>query len=174
MKKALVVMGVAGCGKSSLARAIANARQWRLIEGDDFHSTTNREKMSKGIALTDEDRSDWLNALGLEIQKYPEGAVLACSALKKSYRDRLRSYSADLHFAFLEIEKVEAQQRVEARAATHFFSASLVDTQFATLEIPLGEPNVIGLNATERLDVLVNQVMQWLERPQPNRSSAWV
>jgi gluconokinase len=163
----IVIMGVAGCGKSSLAQALARAESCALIEGDDFHSPASREKMSQGIALTDEDRAGWLSVLAAEIQKHTEGVVLTCSALKKSYRDRLRQSVPTLQFAFLEIGREEAQRRVVARAASHFFNAGLVDNQFATLESPVGEAGVIRLDATEPLETLQAQVSQWLRRQVP-------
>src|SRR3989344_5069599 len=86
----LVVMGVAGCGKSSLGAALAQAEGLPLIEGDDHHSPASREKMRQGIALTDEDLEGWLATLGQLLQAHPHGAVLTCSSLKKAYRDRLR------------------------------------------------------------------------------------
>ena len=89
----LVVMGVSGCGKSRVAAAVAGRLGLPIIEGDDFHSEDNRGRMRSGIALTDEDRAGWLDRLGAELQRRPDGAVLACSALKASYRDRLRAAS---------------------------------------------------------------------------------
>ncbi len=163
----IVIMGVSGCGKSSLAHALAQAEGCALIEGDDFHSPSSREKMSNGIALTDEDRAGWLAVLTAEIQKHPDGVVLTCSALKMAYRERLRQGSPGLKFAFLDIAKSEAQRRVIARAASHFFNAALVDNQFATLESPVGEPGVIRLDATESLDALQAQLSQWLHRAKP-------
>ena len=157
-------MGVAGCGKSSLASALAVAEGCTLIEGDHFHSAASREKMSQGIALTDADRAGWLSVLVAEIQKHPQGVVLTCSALKKAYRDRLRQSTPELRFAFLDIDKAEAQRRVIARAASHFFNAALVDNQFATLESPVGEPGVVRLDATQPLDTLQAQVSQWLQQ----------
>jgi len=162
MRPMLVIMGVAGCGKSSLAQALAQAESCTLIEGDDFHSPASRDKMSKGIALTDDDRAGWLSVLAAEIQKHPQGVILTCSALKKAYRDRLRSSVPALQFVFLEIDREEAQRRVIARAASHFFNAGLVDNQFATLESPVGETGVIRLDATAPLDTLQAQVSQWL------------
>jgi gluconokinase len=157
-------MGVSGCGKSSLASALAQVLGCTLIEGDHFHSPANREKMSNGIALTDADRAGWLSVLVGEIQKHPDGVVLTCSALKKAYRDRLRQSTPELKFAFLGIDKAEAQRRVIARAASHFFNAALVDNQFATLESPVGEPGVIQLDATQPLETLQVQVSQWLQQ----------
>lgn len=164
MGTTLVIMGVAGCGKSSLASALAEAEGCTLIEGDHFHSPASREKMSQGIALTDADRAGWLTVLVGEIRKHPQGVVLTCSALKKAYRERLRESTPELKFAFLDIDKSEAQRRVIARAALHFFNAALVDNQFATLESPVGEPGVLRLDATEPLETLQAQVSQWLQQ----------
>jgi gluconokinase len=132
MNADLVVMGVAGCGKSSLAAEVARAEALTLIEGDAFHSADSVDKMSRGIELTDADRVGWLDRLGAELQAHPHGVVLACSALRRAYRERLRQASPGLRFAFLEIDRDAALVRVNARVCEHFFSASLVDSQFAT------------------------------------------
>jgi gluconokinase len=88
--------------------------------------------------------------------------VLACSALKKTYRDHLRASASDIHFIFLELDRAEAQRRVATRSASHFFSASLVGNQFDTLESPVGEAEVLVLDATDERDVLHLQVIEWL------------
>lgn len=91
MKKSVIVMGVAGCGKSSLGAMLAEGMGVTLVEGDDYHSPTSREKMSQGIPLTDADREGWLETLGELLRQSTDGAVLTCSSLKKAYRDRLRA-----------------------------------------------------------------------------------
>jgi gluconokinase len=162
----LIVMGVAGCGKSSLARTVADALGLPLVEGDEHHSEANRARMAQGIALTDADRQDWLATLGRLLQAHPQGVVLTCSALKRAYREQLRAASPGLRFAFLDITPAAAARRVAARAS-HFFSASLVDSQFATLESPVGEPGVLRLDAELPLAVLQQQVQQWLQPETP-------
>ena len=162
MQDSVVVMGVAGCGKSTVGAALSRALGLPLVEGDDFHSTASRQKMNQGIALTDADRDGWLDTLSAELRRRPHGAVLTCSALKRSYRDRLRAASAGLRFVFLDVERDAAVQRVAARAGAHFFSASLVDSQFATLESPVGEPGVLRVDALEPLASLQAQVGAWL------------
>lgn len=157
----IVIMGVSGCGKSSLGEAVALATGLPLVEGDDHHSPANRDKMARGIALTDADRADWLATLGAQLQARPSGAVVTCSSLKRAYRDRLRQAAPGLRFVFLEIGRAEAQARVSARAA-HFFSTSLVDNQFATLESPVGEGGVMRLDATLPLAQLQTTVTDWL------------
>jgi gluconokinase len=173
MSLKIVIMGVAGCGKSSLAKALAVAEACTLIEGDDFHSPPSREKMAQGIALTDADRASWLNLLANELEKKGQGVVLTCSALKKAYRDRLRQSAPGLQFAFLDISREEAQRRVIARSATHFFNAGLVDNQFETLESPVGEPGVICLDATSSPSVLQAQVSQWLRESAESQQTEW-
>ena len=155
-------MGVAGCGKSSLGAAVARALGIPLIEGDNFHSASSRGKMSQGIALTDADRAGWLDTLCDQLRAYPEGVVMTCSALKKVYRDRLRKAAPALRFAFLEISRNDAQARVQARAKEHFFATTLVDSQFATLEVPTGEAGVLRLDAMAPLAELQAQVAAWL------------
>jgi gluconokinase len=160
MNNTLVVMGVAGCGKSSLGAALALSLGVPLIEGDDFHSPSSREKMRQGIALTDADRAGWLDTLAQQLQSHPNGVVLTCSALKRRYRERLRAARADLHFVFLDITAELAAARVAARAS-HFFSTTLVASQFATLESPVGEPGVLALDASQAPHTLLQQVNAW-------------
>jgi gluconokinase len=161
----IVIMGVAGCGKSSLGAVVAQATGFPLVEGDDHHSASNREKMQSGMPLTDADRDGWLTRLGQELQHHlygtSQGAVLTCSALKLGYRQRLRAAVPGLRFVFLDIGRADAQARVAARSA-HFFSASLMDSQFATLEVPTGEPGVLRVDAMAPLTQLQAQVSTWL------------
>jgi gluconokinase len=157
----IVIMGVAGCGKSSLAALVAQSSHLKLVEGDDHHSEASRAKMRQGIALNDADRDGWLTTLSDLLVAHPQGIVLSCSALKKAYRDRLRLASPGLRFAFLDISRDAAQARVSARAHEHFFSSSLVESQFATLESPIGEPGVLRLDALAPLNQLQAQVNAW-------------
>ena len=158
----MVVMGVSGCGKSSLGAALARDCALPLIEGDDFHPAENVSKMRAGIALTDADRADWLATLGQELAGRRQGAVLTCSALKRDYRDRLRAAVPGLRFVFLELTPQEAERRVASRAGEHMFPASLVANQFATLESPVGEAGVLAVDAAAPLPELVAQVRAWL------------
>ncbi len=158
----VVFMGVAGCGKSSAGQALALAIHLPLIEGDEFHPASNQEKMRQGLPLTDADRADWLTTLGHTLAQHPSGAVLTCSALKRRYRDRLRSLVPNLRFVFMDIDPVTAHQRVTARAGVHLFPPSLVDSQFAALESPVGEPAVLRVDATLPLATLSQTVAAWL------------
>ena len=156
-------MGVAGCGKSSVGSALAQMLGARLIEGDDYHSEANREKMSRGIPLTDADRAGWLGDLGRALGE-SGSRVLTCSALKKTYRDRLRAAAPGLRFVFLRVGLEEARRRVAARAAGHFFSASLVDSQFAILESPETEPDVFTVDARESISHIVSKAFAKLSK----------
>ncbi len=159
----VVVMGVAGCGKSSLAAALATAEGLPMIEGDDFHSEANRQKLRAGTALTDSDREAWLGALAAELACRPGGAVLSCSALKYRYREGLRAAAPGLRFVFLAIGEVAAEARVRARSGGHFFNASLVPNQFAVLEPPHGEPGVLTLDALRPVSELQQAASRWLQ-----------
>jgi gluconokinase len=162
MQGCVVVMGVAGCGKSSLGAAVATALGLPFVEGDAFHSPASRDKMRRGIALTDADRESWLAALADVLGRHPGGAVLACSALRRAYRERLRAASPGLRFLFLALDPAEARRRVATRGAAHFFPAALVESQFATLEPPVDEPGVLPLDATRPLPELAAQALAWL------------
>jgi gluconokinase len=163
----LVVMGVAGCGKSSLGAALAAVESLALIEGDDFHSAENRQKMVAGSPLTDADRDGWLDALAAELRRHPAGCVLTCSALKRRYRERLRAAAPGLRFVFMAIGREDAERRVAARAGWHFFNRTLVASQFEALELPEGEPGVLTLDATRPLDALRVDVVRWLHQRAP-------
>ncbi|WP_229256048.1 gluconokinase [Duganella fentianensis] len=151
-----VVMGVSGSGKSSVGQQLAQALQCPFIEGDAFHSPANIARMSSGIALSDADRADWLEALGDEIRRVRQqhgGYVLSCSALKRAYRDRLRQADPALRFAHLHGEAALLAQRMAGRNA-HFMPPSLLASQLAALQ-PL-EADEAGLvldirHSTEQL-----------------------
>jgi gluconokinase len=134
----VVVMGVAGCGKSAVGQRMAQQLGLPLIEGDDFHPKRNIHKMQQGIALTDDDRADWLRLLGEQLAAQPAGAVLTCSALKRAYRDTLRAAVPGLRFVHLAITQAESLRRVGARPG-HFYPPSLVASQFEALQDPAGE-----------------------------------
>jgi gluconokinase len=162
MGLSIVFMGVSGCGKSSVAAAVSAELGLPLVEGDDYHSSASRDKMKRGIALTDDDRSQWLEELAAILRAHHAGIALTCSALKRAYRQRLRRASPVLRFVFLDLDQDAAQRRVEARAKDHFFPSGLVASQFATLEPPLGEPGVLRVDATAPLHELQATVTRWL------------
>lgn len=160
-------MGVAGCGKSTFGQALAKACGLPWIEGDDFHSAQAKAKMAAGTPLDDQDRAGWLLTLVEQIQKHPQGCVIGCSALKRSYRDVLRK-AGEVRFAYLYLTRDEAHRRVRSRAG-HFFSDTLVASQFDTLEDPSAEADVIALDATHATAQLVEHTFTLL-RSVPNRA----
>ena len=164
-KVALVIMGVSGCGKSSAGQAIAQQLNWELVEGDSYHSAQSVAKMQAGTPLTDEDREGWLDRLAQRLAQASSthGLVLTCSSLKRKYRDQLRA-AQQLGFVFLELDYDTALERVQTRAQ-HFFSPHLVANQFATLEDPRQESDVLTLNATLPLNTIAQKVQLWLQEP---------
>jgi gluconokinase len=160
--ESIVIMGVAGCGKSSLGAAVARATGLPLVEGDDHHSASNLEKMQSGVPLTDADRDGWLATLCEQLRAHPDGVVMTCSALKRAYRARLRQAAPGIRFVFMDIAREQAQSRVAARAHAHIFPTTLVDSQFATLESPVGEPGVLRVDALSPLPQLQADVTAWL------------
>lgn len=171
---ALVVMGVSGCGKSSVGAAVAELAGARLIEGDSFHPAGNIAKMSAGIPLDDDDRAGWLARLGEEMARtLKEGAVpvLTCSALKLKYRDALRAAVPGLGFVFLDLTREMAARRVAERPG-HFMPASLIDSQFAALERPSGEALTLTLDATLPLSEMAPRVVEWWRTSAAARAGA--
>ncbi len=160
----VVVMGVSGCGKSTFGEALARELGWRFVEGDSFHPAKNVEKMSAGIPLDDQDRLPWLEGLAAEIGKDAAkglSSILGCSALKRAYRDILRTGSADVFFIHLHGDPELLAARVGHRPG-HFFPRTLFKSQLDTLE-PLAADEAgavidIGLSAADQiraaLDVL--------------------
>ena len=131
-------MGVSGSGKTLIGSGFARALGVDFVEGDDYHPAENVERMASGIALTDSDRAAWLRSLADrlgEANVAGTGLVMSCSALKKSYRDVLRSGAHDLQFVFLLGERTLLADRIASRRG-HFMPASLLDSQLATLEEP--------------------------------------
>ena len=158
----VVIMGVAGCGKSSFAAALSQTLGWQLSEGDEYHPPENVAKMRAGIPLTDEDRAGWLQVLAEALVQRGPRAVLTCSALKKSYRDSLRHGVPDLRFVHLELTREQSIARVTHRPG-HYFQPTLVDSQFAALEKPVHEAGVLTVDATLPIETIQAQVCAWLQ-----------
>lgn len=127
----IVVMGVSGAGKTTVARALAAALGWRFLEADDLHSQANVDKMRRGEPLDDADRAPWLAQVAAEMSALTDG-VVACSALKKVYRDRLR-VRPDVRFVLLDVPRPLLEQRLAQRRG-HHMPPSLLPSQLATLE----------------------------------------
>ncbi|MGH7651797.1 MAG: gluconokinase [Gemmatimonadaceae bacterium] len=136
-----VVMGVAGSGKSLIGGALAHSLEVDFVDGDDLHSARNIKRMASGTPLTDKDREAWLRAIAKKIEKAKKagtGLVVACSALKRSYRDVLRSAAPDARFIFLNGPRELIAERLANRGG-HFMPPSLLESQFAALEEPSPE-----------------------------------
>lgn len=132
----VVVMGVSGCGKSTVGALLADELGVPFLDADSLHPQANRAKMAAGIPLTDDDRWPWLRVVGTTLAAAPDGAVVACSALRRGYRDLLRAAVPDLRFVHLVGTRDQLAARMRARQ-DHFMPVSLLATQLATLE-PLG------------------------------------
>jgi gluconokinase len=161
----LVVMGVSGSGKTTVATGVAERLGWLFAEGDDFHPPANVDKMRRGVALTDDDRQPWLAALAAWIgdrEAAGQDAVLTCSALKRGYRDLLRHGHPSVRFVHVTAEPETIRARVELRR-DHYMPASLVDSQLATLE-PLqpDEPGVV-LPGDGTPDTVVSALVSMLD-----------
>jgi carbohydrate kinase (thermoresistant glucokinase family) len=154
-------MGVSGCGKSEVGQRLARALGVRFLEGDAYHSASNVAKMAAGIPLDDDDRADWLRTLQGEIaaaRARGEGLVLACSALKRRYRDLLRAADPGLRFAHLSGPRELIAQRMLARTA-HYMPASLLDSQLRDLE-PLQQDEAgLLLDIGKPLQTLTEEIL---------------
>jgi gluconokinase len=160
--RTLVVMGVSGCGKSLIGAMLAKALGGQFDDGDDFHPPANKAKMSQKIPLTDEDRWPWLANLReriLEMRPQAQWHVLACSALKRKYRDLLRGEDSknELQFVHLKGSKELIASRLNTRKG-HFFKPELLDSQFAALEEP-GEGESIVVNISGTPEEIVGEVL---------------
>ena len=155
-----VVMGVSGAGKSVIGEALARALGVEFVEGDAYHPPENVARMSAGIPLTDDDRQGWLRALAARIRVAKDartGLVLACSALKRSYRDILRVESGvrDLQFIFLRGDRTVVSERLGGRRG-HYMPASLMESQFEALEEPSPDEEAWVCDITESPQKIVS------------------
>ncbi|GGR68277.1 gluconokinase [Nocardioides luteus] len=156
-KPVLVVMGVSGSGKSTVGAAIAGRLRVPYEDADDLHPPANIEKMTAGIALDDDDRFPWLEAVGDWLARHAErGGVMSCSALKRKYRDQLRRHHPEVTFLHLQGTR-EVIARRQASRPGHFMPASLLDSQFKTLE-PLEDDEAgIVIDVDQPVDKIVEE-----------------
>lgn len=168
----IVVMGVSGSGKTTVASALAEKLCVPFIEGDQLHPQSNIDKMSAGRPLDDADRWPWLDAVADALSDASGGAIVTCSALKKAYRDRLRNRAGKaLAFVYLDADPKLLRARMTSRRH-HFMPASLLDSQLATLEVPSGEPDVLWQGADAPPREIVAAIVAWLDRKlSPNSPS---
>jgi gluconokinase len=156
-----VVMGVAGSGKSVIGATLARSLNVAFIEGDDLHSAANVARMASGIPLTDDDRRDWLAALAEQIRQAKNagvGLVVTCSALRRSYRDVLRGAASDVRFIFLDGPRALIAQRLQNRTG-HYMPPSLLDSQFATLEVPMADERVWKFDIASSPEQIVAEIL---------------
>ncbi|HET8604697.1 MAG TPA: gluconokinase [Marmoricola sp.] len=164
MASRIVVGGVSGSGKSTVGRQLANRLALPFADGDDFHSKANVDKMTAGIALTDEDRRPWLISIGEWLAEHEHGGVVACSALKRAYRDLIRQGCPDLFLVQLtgDRELIAARQ---ADRHSHFMPASLMDSQWAAFEPLQDDEAGVVVDVGAAPGKVVDQVVGALEQP---------
>lgn len=156
-KPVLVVMGVSGSGKSTVGAAIAGRLRVPYEDADDLHPPANIEKMTAGIALDDDDRFPWLEAVGDWLARHAErGGVMSCSALKRKYRDQLRRHHPEVTFLHLQGTR-EVIARRQASRPGHFMPASLLDSQFKTLELLGDDEAGIVIDVDQPVDKIVEE-----------------
>ncbi len=164
---AIIVMGVSGCGKSSVGADLAARLGLPFIEGDVLHPKANVDKMAAGTPLTDEDRWPWLTIIGETMAgalAKGQGIVVSCSALKKIYRDHLRKAAGGrLAFVYLEGSLALLSARMSARTG-HFMPPALLESQLATLEVPTGEPGVVTISIDHPVGSIVADALQALAK----------
>jgi gluconokinase len=161
----VVLMGVCGSGKTTVGRELAAALSWQFVDADDFHPPANVAKMASGIPLTDADRGPWYDRIVVELTRRGRagaGVVLACSALKQAYRDRLAE-SGNVRFAYLKGDAATIAPRLSGRSG-HFMPAALLASQFATLEEPAA---AIVVDIAQPVAAQVATIQRALRQPLP-------
>ena len=169
---ALIVMGVSGSGKSTIAEALAERLGWRYEDGDSFHPASNVAKMSAGHPLTDEDRWPWLHAIADEIDRVCDGrrahVVIACSALKRAYRDMLVHGRDDVRIVFLDGTQELIADRLAQRKG-HFMPPGLLTSQFKTLEPPAPDEHPVTVSIDASVEAIVDDIVRQLRETDANR-----
>jgi gluconokinase len=155
----VIVFGVSGAGKTTIGKLLAKRLGWRFLEADDFHPRANIEKMHNGLPLADEDRWPWLKLLRQEIERSlaaNKNAVLACSALKRKYRERLR-VSDNVKFVLLRGDYALVEKQLQSRRG-HFMNSGLLRSQFADLEEPKPDEDVLTIELGRTPEELVEEI----------------
>jgi gluconokinase len=171
---ALVVMGVSGSGKSTIADKLAERLGWTFEDGDGFHPASNVAKMRAGHPLTDQDRGPWLRAIADEIDRVctaGERAVIACSALKHAYRDILVHGRSDVRIVFLKGTQALIADRL-ARRKGHFMPPGLLDSQFKTLEPPEQSEHPVTVSIDASVETIVEDIVRQLKLDPAGRGAA--
>ena len=162
----IVLMGVSGCGKTTVGRALAERLGWDYIEGDDWHPPENVEKMRSGNPLADDDRWPWLERLSRELarrQRIGESVILSCSALRRDYRQRLAVADVDPLFVHLSAPCDLIVQRLESRKG-HYMPSTLLESQLETLEPPGPGERCLTVSAVNRAEEIVDRLLQDIGR----------
>ena len=158
----IVVMGVAGSGKTTVGRLLARTCGLPYRDGDDLHPRSNIDKMIQGIPLNDEDRKPWLDLVGNWLAENPTGGVISCSALKRSYRDQIRTFAPEAVFVHLNGDYDTLLERMKNRAC-HFMPACLLDSQFDILEELGNDETGKVFDITDTPAEIVQQVEAWVK-----------
>lgn len=163
----LVVMGVSGSGKSTVGAALAQRLRVPFADADDFHPPANIAKMTAGVALDDDDRHPWLDAIGDWLADHADdGGVMSCSALKRRYRDQLRTHAPEVAFVHLSGTREVIARRQSSRPG-HFMPASLLSSQFATLEPLEADEDGVVIDVDQSIDAIVEAYVDQ-HRPHPD------
>lgn len=164
MNRVVVVMGVSGSGKSTVSAALAEALCGIYVDADDLHSSENVAHMAAGKPLTDEMRWPWLDRCIAEVNRLrvEAPAVIACSALRQIYRDHLRAGINGVRFVYLDAERDLVLERMSKRKG-HYMPLSLLDSQFATLEIPQAEDGVVAVSVNQTVEGIVSDALNQLQ-----------
>lgn len=164
MMERFVVMGVSGCGKSSIGAGFAEQIGANFVDGDDLHPAENVAKMSAGTPLNDDDRAPWLAAVGKTLARQKMPVVIGCSALKRSYRDIIRSNAGGaVTFLFLDGTREVIAARM-AQRNDHFMPPSLLDSQFATLEPPEPDESALRVDIDQSPEAIVAELVARIDR----------
>ena len=162
--KSIIVMGVCGCGKSTIGEALARRLNAKFIDGDDLHPKANIQKMASGTPLNDDDRKPWLERIrdaAYSIEAKNEVGVIVCSALKKVYRDQAREGNENVQFVFLDGDKSLILDRMRARKG-HYMREAMLDSQLEILERPDYEAGVITVSIDGSIDEIINAALVYL------------
>lgn len=163
MRSPIVVMGVSGSGKSTVGAALAQRLRVPFADADDFHPPANIAKMTAGHALDDDDRYPWLEAIGQWLAEHGDGGVISCSALKRKYRDQLRRHCAQAEFLHLS-GSAEVIARRQASRPGHFMPASLLASQFDTLEPLEADEHGVSVDVDQNIDSIVQSYISRTEQ----------
>jgi len=168
----IIVMGVCGCGKTTIGRLLASRLDAAFIEGDELHPAGNKNKMAAGIPLDDEAREPWLDAIAaaaIELSSEASCVVVTCSALKRQYRDRLRQADHDMILIHLTGSKSLLRARMNDRRG-HFMPADMLDSQLATLQQPQPDEVAVSLDIADQPDSIVERACAFLNFYSPSKA----